>query len=101
MAVKVYEGGIASFNGPILYPTPETQGPMFTPDPTKGEVGTTAGSPAPSSGSSDGGFVMDDKNGYGGPADMEPGAMKVVDLDDIKGTEIVNIGNINSQTDGY
>lgn len=100
--VKVYEGGLASFDGPTTWPATADQGQMYKPDPTSGEVDTNVGDPANGSGkSADGGFVMNAGQSYSGSADMEPGGMKVIDLDDIKGTEIVNKGNISTQTDGY
>lgn len=101
MAVTVYEGGLASFDGPKVWPASAEQGNMYQPDPTKGEIDTTAGGPVTSSNKSDdGGFVKNAGVDYSGSADLEPGAMKVVDLNDIKGTEVVNDANLRTQTDG-
>lgn len=85
MADRVYEGGIPSQGFSGTFPGSAGQGQMFRPDPTNGEVDTEAGGPATFSGSSSlGSFIG--KDSYDGPGDMEPGAMKVVDLDDIKST---------------
>lgn len=79
----VYQGGIPNqgFNGTF----PQTAGSetMFKPDPTAGEVDNKAGGPATFSGSSSTGSFINTPS-YDGPGDMEPGAMKVIDLDDIK-----------------
>lgn len=101
MAVPVYEGGLASFDGPKVWPTSAEQGQMFKPDPTSGEIDTEVGGPANGSGkSADGGFVMNAGEAYEGSADLDPtGGMKIIDLDDIKGTEIVNDTNLRTQTD--
>ena len=82
----IYSGGIPNqgFNG--TFPSSGGEGPSFKPNAGPSEIGTTAGGPPSEAGkSADGGFVMTD-SAYGGPSDMEPGAMKVVDLDDIKST---------------
>lgn len=84
---NVYGGGIPNqgFNG--TYPSASGSETMYKPNAGPAEVGTEAGSPANGSGKSvDGGFVMNAGEAYSGPSDMEPGAMKVIDLDDIKST---------------
>lgn len=80
----VYAGGIPNqgFNG--TFPSTASTGEMFKPDPTNGEVDTEAGGPATFSGSSDPGIINGEA--YEGPGDMDPGTMKIVDLNDIKST---------------
>lgn len=81
--MSIYQGGIPNqgFNG--TFPKSEGSGPSFKPDPTAGAVDTTAGGPATFSGSASTGTFINTPS-YDGPGDMEPGAMKVRNLDDIQ-----------------
>lgn len=88
MTVDCYDGGIPNQGFHGTFPNSASQGTMFKPNPTDGEMNTSAGSPANGSGkSSDGGFVMTAGEAYEGSADMDPtGGMQVRSLDDIKST---------------
>jgi hypothetical protein len=82
--MAIYKGGIPSQGFSGTFPKEESQGPMFQPDPTSGEVGMTKGGPAVNSGSSNEGLVG--QAGYNAPDEQREGSMKVVNLEDIKST---------------
>lgn len=83
----VYEGGIPNQGFDGTFPKTASQGEMYQPDPTSGEVDKKDGGPTSTSDkSADGGFVMNNESYNGMSPQLEPDSMKTVNLDDIKST---------------
>lgn len=80
----VYEGGIPNQGFDGTFPTSGGEGPSFQPNAGPAEQKSSNGGPATFSGSSSNLGDYMGTEAYDGPGDIEPGPMKVVDLDDIK-----------------
>lgn len=80
---KIYAGSIPPQGGKMVYPESVDEGNSYEkPEPGPSEVSATKGGPGTPHGSSNTGDFIG-KESYDGPGDMEPGTMKIRDLNDI------------------
>lgn len=79
---QIYAGGVPPQGGKMVYPQSVNEGDSYEkPQAGPSEESATKGGPGTPHGSSEVGFVNNEA--YDGPGDMEPGAMKIRDLNDI------------------